>query len=279
MSQLIQLRQRIRAIETIKKITHAMRLISMSSHTRMRTREEPFTFYLRTLQQLTQLVKEMPHCPSPLSVAPLKSDLHLIILVGSQRGLCGNFNTLLFHFFEQHTKLENYIVIPVGRKAVNYCLRKNYKHALSFPYLIVSNTGSLASDIVEYIQSHQKHFASVSVISNQLKTFFIQKPQRTFLMPQEETFHAAENKASAHEYIWEQSPEELIAFLATEQLHAQLQYLLFQSLLAEQAARFISMDSATRNAQNILDATKLSYNKLRQAKITKELTELTGTLT
>jgi len=79
-------------------------------------------------------------------------------------------------------------------------------------------------------------------------------------------------------YYWEQEPAEVLNSLVITYLEARIEQLLFQSLLAEHAARFVSMDSSTRNAKNLLDATKLQYNKLRQAKITKELTELTGSL-
>lgn len=76
--------------------------------------------------------------------------------------------------------------------------------------------------------------------------------------------------------MWEHTPHEVLDILALQALEVTIQHLLFESLLAEQAARFISMDSSTRNAEKILEETILWYNKLRQAKITRELTELTG---
>lgn len=76
----------------------------------------------------------------------------------------------------------------------------------------------------------------------------------------------------------EQPAEQLARDLAQLYVEAQLHQALFQSLLAEQAARFISMDNATRNAEGLLDLSKLQYNKLRQAKITREITELVSSL-
>ena len=83
-----------------------------------------------------------------------------------------------------------------------------------------------------------------------------------------------EEEQQPDDFIWEDSPLHILDALAHQQLNATLYALLVQSLLAEQAARFISMDNATRNAKYLKESMMLQYNKLRQAKITKELTEL-----
>jgi F-type H+-transporting ATPase subunit gamma len=75
-----------------------------------------------------------------------------------------------------------------------------------------------------------------------------------------------------------QSREYILDILVKQSIRAQCEFLLFQSLMAENAARFISMDSSTRNAEQLLETTRLAYNKLRQAKITKEISELTGSI-
>jgi F-type H+-transporting ATPase subunit gamma len=137
---------------------------------------------------------------------------------------------------------------------------------------------SIAHDILELLIKNEPKFTQVSVFSNKLKTFFIQKPHETKLIP---FSHEGEHHATAsnnQDYYWEQSPNELLDTLTYQTLEIHLHYLLFQSLLAEHAARFISMDNATRNAQTLLEDTQLQYNKLRQAKITKELTELVSTM-
>jgi F-type H+-transporting ATPase subunit gamma len=106
-----------------------------------------------------------------------------------------------------------------------------------------------------------------------MQNFFIQRPHIATLVPftQEKQL-----TTSSHDYLWEQEPQHILDTLVQQYIETQLQSLLFQSLLAEHAARFISMDSSTRNAENLLEVNKLQYNKLRQAKITKELTELIG---
>ena len=115
----------------------------------------------------------------------------------------------------------------------------------------------------------------VTLYSNAPKTFFIQSPEKTVIYPL--TYAATTNNYS-YEYVYEQSPVELILVLEELYLRAMLQKLFFDSLLAEQSSRFISMDIATRNAENLLDVMKLDYNKLRQMMITRELADLTGSL-
>lgn len=284
MSLLIQLRYRIRAIETIKKITHAMRLISMSARSRLKSKEDPLREYIRVSQQLiTDVQKHAPEWCNPLIGAPDAPVNPLIILIGSQRGLCGNFNTILFHFFENevinrpHRAGGKIQIIPIGKKAINYIdTHPLYTIIETFPELHAKTIGTIASQVLEILKNHNPKFSEVAVFSNALKTFFVQKPQETQLIPFKKEY-TSQAKPSP-EYYWEQSPHQLLDQLAYQTAQATLHYLMFQSLLAEHAARFISMDNATRNAQSLMEETQLQYNKLRQAKITKELSELASSI-
>ncbi len=274
-SQLIQMRQRIRAIETIKKITHAMRLISMSLHGRLKSKESPLAACHHEMNALFGKIKSVtPDWTNSIAYPdPNLPRKTLAIIIGSNKGLCGNFNTSLFNAAQpalEALPAVHYIVL--GRKAIDYS-KKQYigSHVASFDNVAPATISSISSQIKTEIMDPAKQYTSVIVFSNRLKNFFIQKPHTTRLIP-----FLPLNSASHVEYIWEQKPENILDYLVGECLQAHLEYLLFESLLAEQAARFISMDSATRNAKNILEETQLQYNKVRQAKITKELTELTG---
>lgn len=279
MSQLIQLRQRIKAINTIKKITHTMRLISMSSHSRLRSKEEPLKEYAAICKSLLAKIKRYsPDWNNPI-ITPSQAQpkKQLIILIGSQRGLCGNFNTMLFHYFEKNTpqNKESTFIIPVGKKAIKYCETKNnFSLAQKYPEITQKTLPEIAQGLKNFIISQEIPFTSVIVVSNILKSFFIQRPTISALIPFTPPASSQDSAELYEEYYWQQPPSELIDMLAYQALETELLYLLFQSLVAEQAARFISMDNATRNVQRMLETTQLQYNKLRQFKITKELTEL-----
>lgn len=129
--------------------------------------------------------------------------------------------------------------------------------------------------IADYVDTNE--YASIIVISNGLKSFFLQKPQKTILLPIAHTTDVTTHEELG-DFVWEQDISSLYDAALKQYIEVNLHFQLFQSLLAEHAARFISMDNATRNAKNLLEKARLDYNKLRQAKITKELTELASTL-
>ncbi len=166
-------------------------------------------------------------------------------------------------------------IIAVGQKSIDF-IRNSGTYPLKHSYIKASahHITSIAHEIAHIIIHAASPYRSVLIATNLFKSFFTQKPHITQLIP-----FAPHNIASSDaqsEYIWEQSSRELLDALIPQYLMSQIHYFLFQSLLAEHAARFISMDTATRNANSLLETTKLEYNKLRQAKITKELTELVG---
>ncbi|MEX2437811.1 MAG: FoF1 ATP synthase subunit gamma, partial [Candidatus Babeliales bacterium] len=108
---------------------------------------------------------------------------------------------------------------------------------------------------------------------------FSQKSQATPLLPMPNQ-HLDAVETSPHidfsEYVWEETPTNILNYLIRIYVQSTIEYALFESLMAESAARFISMDSSTRNAKDVLEELELEYNKTRQAKITRELSELMG---
>ncbi len=281
MSKLIQLRQRIKAIETIKKITHAMRLIAMSSHSQLKHSQPTISAYTRQLESIFQQLRlHAPQWHHPiLEPDQAHSKKTALIIVGSQKGLCGSFNNNLFKLATKElNKLDESEInlIPVGQKVVDFA--KNFSRVTnkhSYEKFSIRRVSEIANEITHTLFHMTTPYKSVLVISNTFKSFFTQYPKITQIIPQSNTVphNIPEEKDNL---IWEQNAQESLNDLAFSYVSAQIQILLFNSLLSEHAARFVSMDSATRNANGILEATKLEYNKLRQAKITKELTELTG---
>ncbi len=287
MAHLIQMRQRIKAIETIKKITHAMRLISMSHHSRLRSKEEPLAFYTKKLSHLFGQIKSATpdwHNET-LYPSPSMQAKTLVILVGSQKGLCGNFNTALYKEYERYstyTQLDNIHYIAIGKKSIDYITdhiqQQGGTFVQGYPSFSAITLTSIVKSIVEKIAGQGNNYTNVLIFSNKAKTFFIQKAHITQLIP---FIHEHDVPPASYDhqgYEWEQSPTAILDLLALQSLEAMIHLLLFQSLLSEQSARFLSMDSSTRNAESLLQTTRLQYNKLRQAKITKELTELSGSI-
>lgn len=303
--QLTQMRLRIKAIETIKKITNAMRLISMSMHIRlnhkiplMQNYKNELLKILNTLQSIGPVTfeSELPKSSNlknnfilnpPINTVPKV----LIIVVGSQKGLSGTFNSSLFRFFEKNENNEifkNASFIGVGKKAVDF-LKKHtqaspeatpgtaeVKHA--YNVFNFQNLDKITREIYKIIIDADPIYTNVFCYSNYSKGFLTQLPQKTTLIPLQPQKSLNNEPIAQEDYIWHQDPNEILDILIKEYLKLTLQTILFESLLAEQAARFQSMDNATRNADSLLETMTRQYNKLRQTKITKEISEVSSNL-
>lgn len=275
MSELIQMRQRIKAIETIKKVTHAMRLLSMSMHTRLRTKKSVFEDYKQTASSLFDTLRtQAPDWRSPL-LEPLADDKPaLLIIIGSQKGLCGNFNNNLLTFVNHETNsYQNRVeYILIGKKIIDSFNKATHSIVFDSNQLTINNIASLARLIVDHLIKHPTGYSTIDVYFNYPKTFFAQKPVRKRITPL--SFPQTSSSQSMNEYHWEQSPDKILDTFVHTILYNSLYETLLTSLTAEYAARFVAMDSSTSNASSLLDTMKLQYNKIRQAKITRELTDL-----
>lgn len=281
MSKLIQMRNRIKTITTIRKITDVMRIISMSAHSRLKTKQEPLSDYLNELKSLFTKVQLATPSWTNERLMPHGEDTNpLIVVIGSQKGLCGGFNTQIskmVQYYVAHNPSSNFHFTAVGKKPIEYLIN-NYPDKLisSFPILTARNFLTISQELTDMIMTATPAYTSVTIISNVFKNFFVQKATVTKLVPFDPTAISTPITAPTQEYIWDEAPHKILNALAMQYVEAQFQHLIFQSLLSEHAARFISMDNSTRNAHNLLSTTKLEYNKVRQAKITTEITELAG---
>ncbi len=288
MSQLIRLRRQIKSIETTKKITYAMRLISMSLYGKLEKQGKPLAHYR---SELTQLFNEVTDAnvgwDNPVLFPKAKGNKRpLIIIVASTKGLCGSFNSNLFRHIKRELQMQDGqkpTFVTIGTKARNFTRNEGFgETSKQFNDFNSSNFLHIADDITEIITDAKEPFTSVTFYSNFFRSFFMQKPDATQLIPfnpeavepQEKTQSSGEDLVN--ELIWEQDPHVVLDFLSIRYLRGSICHLLFQSLLAEQASRFVAMDNATGNADKFLERLTIKYNKARQAMITKELSELTA---
>lgn len=281
MSKLIQMRNRIQTIETIRKVTDVMRIISMSAHSRLKAKQEPLNEYMHALKNLLAKVQQATPSWSHEQLMPTGSNNNpLIIIIGSQKGLCGAFNTQLSKILNEYIARNpsaHYRFSAVGRKPIEYLINNHPdKLIYSFPTVTSRNFLILAQELTDLIMTATPAYTSVIIISNVFKNFFVQKATVTRLIPFDLTHINAQAEPPTEGYIWDESSSTILNTLAVQYVEAQFQHLIFQSLLSEHAARFLSMDNSTRNANTLLTNTKMEYNKIRQAKITTEITELTG---
>ncbi|MCK9543007.1 MAG: F0F1 ATP synthase subunit gamma [Novosphingobium sp.] len=288
MEHLVNMRRRIKSIDITKKITNAMRLISMSMHTNLKDKKSNLEHYKSTFHRLwsdiscalnqSKINKDVDN----IDKNDFKKKPNLIILVGSQKGLCGVFNVTLFKFFEEYNLSESDNIITVSKYAYDYVKNNGYELFENYNNFSVSTFVHISQSITNIILKNLNSYNQILLFSNYSRTFFIQEPRKNVIYPFDinnnlntNNINKSDvNKTQVTDYIFEQSAQELHKTIEQFIISINIQDLLYESLLSEQAARFLSMDSATQNAQNLLNDMKLEYNKMRQANITRELTEL-----
>lgn len=273
MSRLIALRQRIKTAITIQKTTHAMRLTSMSAHARLQRKKHFLKNYKQTLEELMHRLGLEETLESPID----QRARHLIIVVGSQKGLCGAFNSRLMQLYEeQHSKslqpLRGHLVC-IGKKVVDYFEQRGVLPRHSYATFGANNFVAIAHELERIIFSEQG-YDRITVYSNYPHTFFVQKSTTTTIIRRALTI--AHDTELPDPYEYDEHPTIFHEKLQRLYFKACLEEVLFNSLIAEQASRFIAMDMATRNADTMLNDMQRDYNKLRQASITRELTDLAG---
>lgn len=280
MSQLIQMRQRIKAVTTIKKITSAMRLISRSLHSRLGRQKEALTLYRSTLCSIFQSVysSQTTWKPEHLFPAPELPPQELIILISSQKGMCGTYNAGLLYWIEhhhEHLTQPHVRVIALGKKVVDHLNRTGITPFHTIFDVRMNNIDDVTQQLLSCVfPNNNTVYTNVSIVSNAPKTFFTHELRDITLIPFQEC--NTKDDMPVADYEWNHTPNELLDILSQDYLTVTVRSALFESLVGEQAARFIAMDNATRNAKTFLTSMNLQYNKLRQGKITKELTELAG---
>lgn len=274
MSQLIHLKQRIKAIGAIKKITQTMRLISMSSHSKLKKQTENMLRFRNEVRPL--LCALTPETEAEQLQHPPKFKT-LYILFAAEKGLCGTFNTNMFAYFHKHLtpeKLENSHVITVGKKAADYLKEIDIKPLYEFDKAMPNQLEKIAQDIYERVIHIHKHYEFVVCMYSFPKTFFTQEPQTLQIIPIQQDPCEVRSEITLEDYEWLQDRKDVTRSMFQILLKTNILLILSSSMLSEQSARFLSMDNATRSAEGLLKEMKLAFNKLRQAKITRELIEL-----
>ena len=190
MSLLIHMRGRIKTVETIEKVTHAMQLISMSTHLNLRGKKSKIESYQQQLTKLfNQALSAAPHWHNAfLHPDPAQPPHVLCILIGSQKGLCGTFNSSLFNVFEKDIVRFHgtpTTIIPIGKRAIDYVVRKQQqlqativtpKEAQTIhPNAIPAIIAMLAQVILE-----KPLYTQVIVYNNYPSTFFFTKITNLF---------------------------------------------------------------------------------------------------
>ncbi len=283
--QIRQIGRRIKSVDKIRQITRAMELVATSKIKKAEDRILATRPYAQKMvEMISNLTTQVGLVEHPLLKIhdPVKSTA--ILVLTSNRGLCGAFNTNLLRRTEELAKTEkdegrDVKLLVAGRKGVSYLKYRGYEIAESYTDISDAPTfeeaGMLASRLMEMYIDYEIDLAFI--VFNHFKTVAEQRPVVFKLFPQEKIEEEEDEKTTAKEYLFEPSASELIEILMPAYAETVTFRTLLESAASEHGARRTAMKSATDNSAEMIDNLTLAFNRARQSEITQELSEITGT--
>jgi len=284
MATLREIRRRIGGIKSTQKITKAMKMVAAAKLRRAQDAVIAARPYARKMKELLNHlaarvdVNVHPH----FAVRPVKKAA--IIVVTADRGLCGAFNSNLIRAAAAHSKQQYgelqasgaVKLICVGKKGFDFFSKRGYpiarKYIGLFAALQFGAARTIAADAMAGFLGGD--YDRIDIVYNEFKSIMQQRIMIEQFLPIAPADTPAAIKKSQIDYIYEPSSEAIISALVPKNINVQLWRILLESNAAEQGARMTAMDNATTNASDLIHDLQLSYNKARQASITKELLEI-----
>ncbi len=286
MPNLKELKNRISSVKSTRKITSAMKMVAASKLRRAqelaessRVYADSLSFILSSLAGNTKNSSDLPE----ILTGRENSKISLLIINSSDRGLCGGFNSNLFRnakkwISDQQVQGKSVKIMTVGKKASSFYKKTDLDIVASFEDLNSNDrqlqvSEEIKNKIMELFESNE--IDEVSILFNKFVSAISQEPTYQSLIPlsNEET---SEDESEANNAVFEFEPDknELLEYLVPRNFLTQIYRSVLESSASEHAARMTSMDNATRNAGDMIDRLTLTYNRTRQAFITKELIEI-----
>jgi len=284
MPSLDDLRKRIKSVKSTQKITKAMKMVAASKLRKAQENAEKGRPYSEKMNNiilnLSNSITDKENAPK-LLVGTGNEKIHLCIVLTADRGLCGGFNTNIvkkakFFFKKIKSEGKSLKIITVGSKGYDQLKRiygSQIIEKISFKDSKVTNY--LDADIVgkKIIELFEKNeFDMCTIFYNQFKNVMTQIPQEQQIIP----LKSNEIKKNSVEDNYEFEPEEdeILSNLLPKNISTQIFKAMLENSASEQGSRMTAMDSATRNAGELVDKLTIYYNRSRQAAITKELIEI-----
>ncbi len=281
MASLKDIRRRIGSVKNTRQITRAMKLVAgakLKRATDAASAAKPYQETLTTV--LERIVAGAGDVSHPLLEVPSNSTDVLVVLITSDRGLCGGFNgnlsrATLDKIKELEASGKSVSLLCYGKKGPEFFKSRGVTISDKVLDLKPENYGDIANDMANRLVElmAQNAFGTCYLAFNEFKSVMTQLPQFQQVLPMklEVTDEAA---GSGGEYSYEPTGPEILGDLLPKALRTRLLQALLETQAGEQAARMTAMDNATRNASDLIDSLTLQYNRARQAAITTELTEI-----
>ena len=288
MPNLLDIRRRLKSVKNTQQITKAMKMVSAAKLRRAQERvvtARPFANKMsEVLGELAKRTSEDFHHP----LLDLRGDQrYLLVLITADKGLCGAFNTNLTkaaQAFLRDNSDKTIELVAIGRKGRDFF--RNRRATIASEYLGLTGKGrvefSEALDVARQViklYTEDTSIDKVFLVYNEFKSVLSQRVVLDQLLPvsrakAEEPDAKSQQPVSLVDYVYEQPPEEIFGKLLPRLVETQIFRALLESVASEQGARMTAMDSASKNASELIESLTLNMNRVRQAAITNEIIEV-----
>jgi F-type H+-transporting ATPase subunit gamma len=268
---LLDLKRRIKSVTNTQKITRAMGLVATAKFKKVRDRAEKTTPYFDKFQEAIRKLALSPDLEGSKYFMENDSDRDIYIVITSDSGLCGSYNTNVILETLKQIEGKNVSLITVGEKARSFFTRRGIDTISEFVELGDSPSYKDAVDIMRpAIEAFEKGEArNVYIVYTKFYSPVKQRVEVLKVLPMEK----AEGE-KGKEIVFEPSPKEVFEYVMPKYLSTTMFYALVHGVASEYANRMSAMDNATKNAGELLDKLRLMYNRARQSGITQEITEI-----
>ena len=284
MATLDDLKKRIASVKSTQKITKAMKMVAAAKRRRAQENAEKGRPYSEKMNNiilnLSNGISDKENAPKLLSGTG-EEKIHLCIVLTSDRGLCGGFNSNIIkkakaYFKKISEEAKTLKIITVGSKGYDQLKRVykdsiiekiSFKDSKTINYFDAEKVGKM---IIENFE--KKNFDVCAIFYNKFKNVITQIPQEQQIIPLKTS--EVEGNSSDDNYEFEPDEDEILSNLLPKNISTQIFKAMLENSASEQGSRMSAMDSATRNAGEMVDKLTIEYNRSRQAAITKELIEI-----
>lgn len=285
MPSLKEVKNRINSVISTQQITKAMKMVAAA---KLRRSQERITQMRPFAVKLQAILANLSAAQTDSSSDTWYSDQRevknvLIIAISSDRGLCGSFNSNIFKgtnrlieekYAEQH-QAGRVTILTAGRKADDYFSKRKFPVVTDFTQIFGNLTYETASRIGDYVMDSFRNgtYDMVEIVYNEFKNVATQVLKTEQVLP---LVPPSTTKSASVEYLFQPDQEAILTGVIPKSIRVQIFKGLLDSNAAENGARMTAMDKATENAGDLLKELKLTYNRTRQAAITKEILEIVG---
>ena len=269
---------RIKSVQSTMQITKAMELVASSKLRKAKERAEVCRPYFETMHETLAEIAQGNTDFSSVYARESQNEKYCYVLIAGDRGLAGGYNTNLFKCLEAASKDQEFVVLPIGKKAVEYSKRNGFA-------CVTESFGEIAdvsvADCFEMAnllcgEFKKGEFGHIDLCYTKFVSMLSQQPSAIPVLPLKDLTDKQDTKSIRNLILYEPDASEVFDAIVPEYLAGLIYGAVCESVASELAARRTAMEAATNNAEEMIEKLNLHYNRARQASITQEITEIVG---